>query len=84
MITTFTAEVYFSEDSGIYETLIDLDTQVKIGDILGQVHFPEKPERNPVSYKAQIEGVLIGRAHKALVYPGDFLALVAEEVSAKE
>jgi len=74
----------FSEDSGIYETLIDLDTQVKIGDTLGQVHFPEKPERNPVSYKAQIEGVLIGRAHKALVYPGDFLALVAEEVSAKE
>ena len=70
----------FSEDTGIYEALINLDTPVKIGDTLGQVHFPEKPERNPVSYKAKIEGVLIGRVHKGLVYPGDFLALVAEEV----
>jgi N-alpha-acetyl-L-2,4-diaminobutyrate deacetylase len=70
----------FSEDTGIYEALIDLDTPVKIGDTLGQVHFPEKPEHNPVSYKAQIEGVLIGRVHKGLVFPGDFLALVAEEI----
>ena len=70
----------FSEDTGVYEALINLDTPVKIGDTLGQVHFPEKPERNPVTYKAKIEGVLIGRVHKGLVYPGDFLALVAEEV----
>ena len=70
----------FSRDTGIYEALINLDTPVKIGDKLGQVHFPEKPQRNPVSYKAKIEGVLIGRVHKGLVYPGDFLALVAEEV----
>ena len=26
------------------------------------------------------EGILIGRTHKALVYPGDFLALVAKEI----
>ena len=36
----------FSEDRGIYEALIDLDTQVKIGDTLGQVHFPENPDLN--------------------------------------
>ena len=70
----------FSKDTGIYEALVDLDTAVKIGDTLGQVHFPEKPECIPVSYKAKIEGVLIGRIHKGLVCPGDFLALVAEEI----
>ena len=70
----------FSEDTGIYEALVDLDAPVKIGDTLGQVHFPEKPECIPVSYKAKIEGVLIGRVHKGLVCPGDFLALVAEEI----
>ena len=70
----------FSEDTGIYESLIDLDVPVKIGEALGQVHFPEKPELKPVIYKAQIKGVLIGRAHKALINPGDFLALVAEEI----
>ena len=70
----------FSEDTGVYEALIELDDSVKIGDIVGQVHFPEKPERDPISYKSRIEGVLIGRAHKALVYPGDFLALVAQEI----
>ncbi len=70
----------FSEHKGIYEALIDLDTQVKIGDTLGQVHFPENPDLNPIAYKAQREGFLIGRVHKGLVSPGDFLALVVEEV----
>ena len=70
----------FSRDTGIYEPLVDLDKTVKIGDTLGQIHFPEKPEGIPVSYKTKTEGVLIGRVHKGLVFPGDFLALVAEEI----
>ena len=70
----------FSEDTGVYEALIELDAPVKIGDIIGQVHFPQKPELDPITYKSKTEGILIGRTHKALVYPGDFLALVAQEI----
>jgi N-alpha-acetyl-L-2,4-diaminobutyrate deacetylase len=66
-----------SDDAGIYEVLIDLDAPVGPGDAVGQVHFAEKPERPPVVYRAAREGTLIGRTHKALVEPGDFLALIA-------
>ena len=66
-----------SEDAGLYEALIDLDSAVDAGDAVGQVHFPEKPEREPVIYRAQRPGTLIGRSHKVLVTAGDFLALIA-------
>ena len=71
----------FSVESGIYEPLLDLDSTVKIGDKLGQIHFPTNPQLDPIVLKAEIEGILIGRAHKALVRPGDFLALVGEEIN---
>jgi len=69
-----------AEDGGIYEALLDLDSPVEEGDAVGQVHFPEKPERAPAVYRAKRPGTLIGRTHKALIEPGDFLALIAEEV----
>ena len=69
-----------SEDSGIYEALVDLDSTIETGDAIGQVHFPEKPERAPVQYRAARPGTLIGRTHKALVTAGDFLALIAVDM----
>lgn len=66
-----------SEDAGLYEALVDLGTTVETGDTIGQVHFPEKPERAPAAYRARRPGTLIGRTHKALVAAGDFLALIA-------
>jgi N-alpha-acetyl-L-2,4-diaminobutyrate deacetylase len=69
-----------SEDGGIYEALLDLNSPIKEGDAVGQVHFPEKPERAPVVYQAKRPGTLIGRTHKALIEPGDFLALIAADM----
>jgi N-alpha-acetyl-L-2,4-diaminobutyrate deacetylase len=69
-----------SEDGGIYEALLDLDSPVEAGDALGQIHFPDKPERAPAVYRAKRPGTLIGRTHKALVGPGDFLALIAVDM----
>ena len=68
------------DDAGIYEALIDLNSPVDTGDAVGQVHFPEKPDRPPVVYRAARAGTLIGRTHKALVGSGDFLALIAAEM----
>ena len=68
------------DDSGIYEALADLNAAVDAGDAIGQVHFPQKPERPPVVYRAARAGTLIGRTHKALVESGDFLALIATEM----
>ena len=69
-----------AEDSGLYEALIDLDTAVAAGDVVGQMHFPEKPERAPVPYRAGRPGTLIGRTHKVLMTAGDFLALIAVDM----
>ncbi|MFP6731925.1 MAG: succinylglutamate desuccinylase/aspartoacylase family protein [Alphaproteobacteria bacterium] len=75
------AECYvIAEDDGIYEALIDLDSPVEAGDAIGQVHFPEKPERAPALYRAGRPGILIGRTHKALVTAGDFLGLIAVDI----
>jgi N-alpha-acetyl-L-2,4-diaminobutyrate deacetylase len=69
-----------SEDGGLYEALVDLDAPVEAGDALGQVHFPARPERAPAVYRAKRPGTLIGRTHKALIEPGDFLALIAVDM----
>jgi predicted deacylase len=68
-----------ADDGGLYEALVDLNAEVNEGDPVGQIHFPERPERAPVIYRAGTSGTLIGRAHKVLVGPGDFLALIAHD-----
>jgi len=67
-------------DAGIYEAMVDQGSDVKAGDVVGQVHFPEKPDRAPVVYRAARSGTLLGRTHKALVCTGDFLALIATDM----
>ncbi len=69
-----------SDDAGIYEALIDLNSPVKSGDAISQIHFPQKPERRAEVYRAARDGTLIGRSHKALVEAGDFLALIAADM----
>ena len=68
-----------ADDAGLYEVLVDLDADVREGDPVGQVHFPERPEREPAVYRAGTSGTVIGRTHKVLVGPGDFLALIAHD-----
>ncbi len=68
------------DEAGIYEAMVDLDSVVAAGDAIGQVHFPERPSRTTVVYRAARPGTLIGRSHKALVSPGDFLALIGVDV----
>ncbi len=68
-----------ADDAGLYEALVDLDTDVREGDPVGQIHFPERPGREPAVYRAGTSGTTIGRTHKVLVGPGDFLALIAHD-----
>ena len=68
-----------ADDAGLYEALVDLDADVHEGDPVGQIHFPERPGREPVVYRAGTSGTIIGRSHKVLVSPGDFLALIAHD-----
>ena len=68
-----------ADDAGLYEALVDLDSEVREGDPVGWIHFPERPAREPAVYRAGTSGTVIGRSHKVLVGPGDFLALIAHD-----
>ena len=68
------------DDRGIFEILVDLEAAVTAGEPIGRIHFPERPDREPVIYRAGIAGTLIGRTHKTLMEPGDFLALIAQDM----
>ncbi|MEM7223382.1 MAG: succinylglutamate desuccinylase/aspartoacylase family protein [Pseudomonadota bacterium] len=69
-----------AEEAGLYEALVDLDQPVAKGDAIGQIHFPARPERPPEVYRAGTAGTLIGRSHKVLIAPGDFLGLIAQDI----
>lgn len=68
------------DDRGIFEMMADLDNEVAEGEPIGRIHFPEQPQREPVVYRAGTSGTLIGRTHKSLMEPGDFLALIAMDM----
>lgn len=68
-----------ADEAGLYEALVDLEADVREGDSVGQLHFLDHPEREPTVYRAGTFGTVIGRSHKVLVGPGDFLALIAHD-----
>ena len=69
-----------AEEGGLYEPLVDLNRPVGKGEALGRIHFPDRPQREPVACLAGTSGTLVGRTHKILVGPGDFLGLIAHDM----
>jgi N-alpha-acetyl-L-2,4-diaminobutyrate deacetylase len=70
----------FAPESGIYESLLDLGAAVKAGQPVGQIHFLERPEREPAEVVAQSAGVLLGSRGPSLVAQGDCVACIAHDV----
>src|SRR5437660_10254929 len=50
----------FAPESGLYENLVPLGEAVTAGQPVGQIHFLERPDREPVAVVANRAGVLIG------------------------
>ena len=69
--------------NGIYESFFDLGQQVETGQRLGQVHFPEQPQRPPEIVRAQRSGTLIGIRAPSQVSSGDCVAVIAVEAQHK-
>lgn len=70
----------FAPESGLYENLADLGAEVKAGQPVGQIHFLERPDREPVPVVAPTAGVLIATRGPALVAQGDCVACIAHDV----
>ncbi len=71
----------FAPESGIYENLVDLGAEVSAGEPVGQIHFIERPDREPVPVVAASAGVLIGARSPSVVIQGDCVACIAHDVT---
>lgn len=69
----------FAPESGLYENCVELGEDVRPGDILGQVHSLEQPDRAPIPVTAHAAGVLIANRAPSLVAQGDCVACLAHD-----
>ena len=72
----------FAPESGLYENCADLGHPVAEGDLLGQLHFLEQPDREPIPVRAHAGGILVANRGPSIVGQGDCVAVVARETPA--
>lgn len=72
----------FAPESGIYETLVNLGEVVQANQPVGQIHFVERPDREPVPVLAPTAGILLATRGPSLVAQGDCVACIVHEVDA--
>ena len=65
-------------DDGLYEPFLELRDTVAEGQKLGQIHYPQAPERAPLVVRAGTSGVLYCRRAPGRVEKGDTLAVLAK------
>lgn len=70
----------FAPESGIYETLVDLGSEIKAGQPVGQIHFVERPDREPVVVVSPSTGILLATRGPSLVAQGDCVACIVHDV----
>lgn len=71
----------FSEHAGLIEYLVELGQQVQVGQPVARIWPADRTGVTPVSYAAQRAGILTARHVPGLVKTGDFISLVAVQVS---
>jgi N2-acetyl-L-2,4-diaminobutanoate deacetylase len=70
----------YAASQGIYEAFFPLGCEVGLGQPLGQIHYPEDPERNPETIVARRAGTLVGTRGPGFVEPGDCVAAIAKDL----
>ncbi|MFO0877691.1 MAG: succinylglutamate desuccinylase/aspartoacylase family protein [Gemmataceae bacterium] len=70
----------FAPESGLYENMVPLGADVRQGQVVGQIHFLERPDREPVPVVANSAGVLIATRAPTQVGQGDCVACIAHDV----
>jgi len=70
----------FAPESGIYENVVALGQEVGDNEVVGLIHFIERPEREPVPVIAPTAGVLIACRGPSVVAQGDCVACIAHDV----
>lgn len=71
-------------ESGLWETFVDLGERVREGQPVGQIHFLERPEREPEVVHARNDGIVFVVRAIATTDQGDNVAVIAREVTVEE
>jgi len=74
----------FAPESGLFEALVPLGSEVAAQQAVGQIHFLERPDRDPVPIKAASAGVLLATRGPSLVGQGDCVACIAHDVDIRQ
>lgn len=71
-------------ESGLWETFVDLGERVAAGQPVGQIHFLERPDREPAVVHAQNDGIVFVVRAIATTDQGDNVAVIAREATVEE
>jgi predicted deacylase len=70
-------DYHLSPANGIYESFFEVGQTVKMGEPLGQVHFPERHDHPPEVVVARSSGILICRRFPGGTQRGDCVAVIS-------
>lgn len=71
-------------ESGLWETFVDVGERVEPGQAVGQIHFLERPDREPAVVHAITGGIVAVVRAIATTAQGDNVAVIAKEVSVED
>jgi len=67
----------YATEAGLLEPLVDLGSEVRQGDLAGQIHFVDNPARAPVPCHFRRAGMVVCQRHFGRVERGDCVAHLA-------
>jgi predicted deacylase len=71
-------------ESGLWETFVDVGDPVSVGQPVGQIHFLERPDREPTVVHALTEGIVFVVRAIAPTEQGDNVAVIARQIDVSE
>ena len=69
----------YATEAGLLEPLVDLGSEIKQGDLAGQIHFVDNPARAPVPCYFRRAGMVVCQRHFGRVERGDCVAHLATD-----
>lgn len=79
-----TADYLLAPESGLFETLVELGQAVKQGELVGRLHFLERPDRTPVDVVAETSGIVCAVRAIATTQQGDCVVVIGQACSRED
>jgi N-alpha-acetyl-L-2,4-diaminobutyrate deacetylase len=71
-------------ESGLWETFVDLGERVEPGQPVGQIHFLERPDREPAVVTAVVGGLVMVVRAIATTAQGDNVVVIGKQIALEE